>query len=328
MTIGGTPVVILFGGTWLGPEDADVHNVSDDTWMWNGVSWTLLSPPNRPPALQNPYLAADPSGTKLVLFGGENVMHQESDQTYTFDGTTWTDRTGAIKPPARQDASMATDVVNNGVALFGGLQDGSYTNDLWLFSTLSNTWTMLQPTSAFGTCLAFTSTVRPCERGGAALASDPDTNGLVLFGGNAGYADTWVWNGAAWSKKTPVHSPPTREFAAFARFDADTSILFGGEPAADPEAWSWDGTDWTDLDRGPASRAAMHMALLDSTASRTAKMVVFGGVSTDGARLTYDDTWSYDPTAPGPPPPPPPPPPRPRGRRCTPRRVRRGAGSG
>ncbi|MEY2457080.1 MAG: hypothetical protein QOK06_2174, partial [Acidimicrobiaceae bacterium] len=187
MTIAGQPVVILFGGSTLGPTDADVNAASSDTWMWNGTSWTLLHPSVSPPALTDAHLVADPVHGNLVLFGGTNEFAQANSRTFTFDGTAWTDhtdyadlRTSAHTPPARYHSTMAGDVVNGGVLLFGGQLESATepVDDLWLWNGLS--WTELAAPSAAGTC---DPSAKPCPRDAAAMAPDPGTGGVVLFGG-------------------------------------------------------------------------------------------------------------------------------------------------
>jgi hypothetical protein len=326
MVIGGEPVVVLFGGSELGETDADVNEASNETWTWDGTSWTLLHPSVSPPALKGARLVADSTHGGLVLFGGSGSSDEATSFTYTFDGTTWTDRTdyddlrtNDHTPPARYGAMLADDVADGGVALYGGrtrdILAGDGLNDLWLWN--GSTWSPLDAGTPEDTC---NTTLKPCTRSEAVMAPDPLTGGVVLFGGRTDIAsdpsdETWVWNGAAWLKSAPLHVPGARVDSVFARFDSSTDVLFGGDPeGTGDDAWSWDGIDWTAVPAAPAPRSLAQMAVLGSTASRTARMVVFGGASTHphvndkGQPVSFDvfdDTWSYDPTAAPPPPPPP-----------------------
>jgi hypothetical protein len=104
----------------------------------------------------------------------------------------------------------------------------------------------------------------------------------VLFGGG----DTWTWNGTAWTKHKPAHSPGCCPAMAY---DAATGtvVLFGGG-----DTWSWDGTDWTQLHpaHAPSPRAGMGMAY----DAAHCEVVLFGGEN--GASPSLDDTWTWDGT--------------------------------
>ena len=79
------------------------------------------------------------------------------------------------------------------------------------------------------------------------MAYDAATGTVVLFGGRrAGLAvnDTWVWNGATWTRQFPKTSPPARTAASMA-YDAATGnvVLFGGLNGAGVrplnDTWTW-----------------------------------------------------------------------------------------
>lgn len=117
----------------------------------------------------------------------------------------------------------------------------------------------------------------PPARTAAAMAADPATGDVVLFGGlgaSGPLHDTWLWNGSAWREAHPLHSPPP-EYGAEMAWDPQSrrDILLGGTGgstaacrslpppgAADgvpglacpslKEAWAWDGSDWAALSLG------------------------------------------------------------------------------
>ena len=78
------------------------------------------------------------------------------------------------------------------------------------------------------------------------MALDPVAGRVVLFGGldpNGGtLGDTWLWDGATWTQRFPVTSPPPRANAALA-FDPNTNamLLFGGG------VWNGIGSERNDL---------------------------------------------------------------------------------
>ena len=42
------------------------------TWLFDGTTWTEMTPANRPPARQNHTLAYDANRNVVVCFGGDN----------------------------------------------------------------------------------------------------------------------------------------------------------------------------------------------------------------------------------------------------------------
>jgi hypothetical protein len=88
-----------------------------------------------------------------------------------------------------------------------------------------------------------------CRDGGTCTANVCGRGRIVLFGGsvaNGPVGDTWVFDGSAWSQKTPAPSPPARSNHGMAALKGKV-VLFGGvdanaQPLAD--TWEWDGAIW------------------------------------------------------------------------------------
>ena len=114
-------VLILFGGLGWRPDptDADATIPFDDTWQWDGTTWTQLMPPVSPPARSLAQLAVNPATNRLVLFGGWDGSKVLSD-TWEWDGTTWSPLSPSTTPPARYGACLAPDPSSNRLILFGG----------------------------------------------------------------------------------------------------------------------------------------------------------------------------------------------------------------
>ncbi len=101
---------------------------------------------------------------------------------------------------------------------------------------------------------ALTASNRPSARINASLAFDPVRHRLVLFGGRAPAQpthlnETWVWDGATWSRVTTAVAPEPRESAPMA-FDPSSGhlVLFGGlGTSLAPTTWVFDGTAWAAL---------------------------------------------------------------------------------
>jgi hypothetical protein len=134
------------------------------------------------------------------------------------------------------------------------------------------------------------------RRYGHAMAYDAARKRVVLFGGfsNAPYGDTWEWDGATWSFKTPLSSPDAR-FEHQMTYDVARQrvVLFGGIGAGGvrlDDTWAWDGLTWTRA-RASASPPARGLHSLAYDAMRQ-RVVLFGGTGPGGIGL--DDTWEWD----------------------------------
>jgi hypothetical protein len=156
----------------------------DDTWTWNGATWTQQHPATSPPARQAAAMAYDAATGTVVLFGGFGSSSLLGD-TWTWNGTTWTQQHPATSPRARQGTAMAYDAVTGAVVLFGGFNSRTspnYLGDTWTWD--GTTWTKQQPAA------------HPSARDVAAVA-DAATGTVVLFGGGSPdggvFGDTWTW---------------------------------------------------------------------------------------------------------------------------------------
>jgi hypothetical protein len=115
----------------------------------------------------------------------------------------------------------------------------------------------------------------PAARVGAAMAYDPATGDVVMFGGEGASGQplvgTWLWNGSAWSVAAPAESPPARYGALMAwdpqsqrvillggmggsgcaTGDRGGSVAFTGSACTQlQDAWAWNGSDWAEVDLG------------------------------------------------------------------------------
>ncbi|MCL2450992.1 MAG: hypothetical protein FWD17_18770, partial [Polyangiaceae bacterium] len=68
----------------------------NDTWTFDGTSWTQVSVSSSPPARM--YVAMAPLGNQVVLFGGYDSTSNLND-TWTFDGTAWMQVSALNVPP-------------------------------------------------------------------------------------------------------------------------------------------------------------------------------------------------------------------------------------
>jgi hypothetical protein len=216
-----TGTVMLFGG-----DDVD-GNYLNDTWTWDGTTWTQQFPPVSPPArsLDEQSMAYDPVTGTIVLFGGGNHGVGLAD-TWEWNGLakTWTQMFPATSPSPRA-SPLAYDPVTKTIILFSG--GAGNVNDTWTWD--GTTWTQQFPA------------VSPPFRGLPSLAYDRGLGQVVLFGGaqtpGSGLNDTWAWDGSSWKQLKPSTQPEGRWAAAMV-FDplSHGLLLFGGELTGDPFA--------------------------------------------------------------------------------------------
>lgn len=148
--------------------------------------------------------------------------------------------------------SVADDPAIHRVLLFGGVD--SY-DETWLWD--GSRWTRASPR------------ISPPGRFQAAAAYDPETRGVMLFGGRlaAGRVanDTWAWSGASWRElDMGGESGPPGEGASMAWDNAtrEMVLLTPAAHATGGETWVWSGTHWQRLADGepPPTPIAGEMA--------------------------------------------------------------------
>ena len=227
-----TGQLLLFGGFGFGGVAGPDSN---DTWDWNGRTWTRLNPGTSPQARYGASMAYDPSTGQMVLFGGldNNSNTDILDDTWTWNGSTWTQLSPTTSPSARFYASMAYDPGSSQLVLFGGDNASGQVGDTWTWN--GNTWRQSSPATS------------PPARSEASMVYDPSVGQLVLFGGQltSTYGnDTWTWNGSTWTQQRSATNPSARKDAPMV-FDGGTGqlVLFGGVNATGNlgDTWSWNG---------------------------------------------------------------------------------------
>lgn len=268
---------VLFGGATGGNGTS-----RNDTWEWEGTTWSQRSPATTPPVRQEHMMAYDSQRNRVVLFGGWNTTNHLND-TWEWDGTNWVRRTPASSPSPRRAGGMVYDVVRGRTVLFGGTDGVVDLGETWEWD--GNTWTRKLPVSA------------PQARFGVAMVFDAARGRSVLFGGGTNstrYADTWEWDGTNWIPKLTANGPSARWFSAMA-FDVDRGIvsLFGGTngrtgTAHLQDTWEWNGLSWSQRlsSTNPSPRHGHQMAY-DAFRGRS---VLFGGTA-NWPTTSLADTW-------------------------------------
>ncbi len=176
--------VVLFGG-------CDGATAYDDTWAYEPATniWTELHPAGDVPCARTCHtMVYDPDSEKVILFGGVDRANTTLNDLWAYDpsANTWTELhpTGDV-PCARLGHSMVYNPGSGKIILFGGMNQAMNTlNDLWAYDPAANTWSELPAAGDV-----------PPARDSHAMACDPASGKIFLFGGEGGCValdDTWV----------------------------------------------------------------------------------------------------------------------------------------
>src|SRR2546423_5282074 len=122
--------ILLFGYTLGG---------TSQTWRWTGANWNQAHPATSPTGRSGTSMAYDPSGKKIVLFGGFNQNGGFLADTWVWDGSTWAQQQPNSSPAPRQGATLGASPYGGHLLLFGGIDAaGQPFHDTWLWT--GSTW--------------------------------------------------------------------------------------------------------------------------------------------------------------------------------------------
>jgi hypothetical protein len=259
----------------------------DDTWEWDGSVWSHVPTIVRPTARSTAGLATDPVAGGVLMVGGLASSMPLGD-TWRWDGSAWTLVQESAQPPSRHSHAAAFDEARGDLLVFGGIGENSVLGDLWLWN--GTRWTTTMATG-------------PSPRSRAAMVFDVGRGEAVMFGGEMfGMTNqTWTWNGAAWSLRTPPVSPSPRSLHAMA-YDRQRAriVMFGGFQNVFSnyflrDTWEWDGATWLQRSStGPLPRHSHGMAY----DARRGVTVLYGGSGAGTPFGTlFTDTWEWNGTA-------------------------------
>jgi len=291
------------------------YSCYDETWAWDGLSWTKLNPASSPPDRCDTTMVYDDAIKKVVLWGGHQITLYNTTyytDTWTWDGTTWSQVPTTPAPGTNSlYGTLAYDWATGKAVLFGGEYGTNaanrccqFYNETWQFD--GTNWAKAQPLTS------------PSGRSGFDMKYDGASLKLVLFGGanqtcstsnhggttcNDVYLnDTWTWDGATWTKQNPASSPPARNADGMA-YDSQTGkiIIFGGQyytcstqncQVLLGDTWSWDGTTWSQ--EQPANSPSARVYPRMDYDFRVEQVLLFGaGQAWTSVNPTSTDTWNW-----------------------------------
>ena len=172
--------IVVFGG-------ADFGTFFNETWEWDGSSWTQMVIGG---AIPDPRVAAamayNPMRGRVILFGGASFQPSNNylGDTWEWDGSSWTQLAmSGASPTPRYAHRMAFDSELSRIVLFGGF-DGSILSDTWEWD---------------GTTWVKRTVIGPTARASHAMAYDVARARIVLYGGDTAFGtflnDTWEYHG-------------------------------------------------------------------------------------------------------------------------------------
>lgn len=101
--------IVRFGGYLDGTGSSQI----DETWEWDGSSWTLSSPHARPAARGGHAMAFDSRRGRIVLYGG--YRHRE---VWEYDGITWVQRVTPTAPPGSFSNGLVYDALRDRMVFY------------------------------------------------------------------------------------------------------------------------------------------------------------------------------------------------------------------
>lgn len=139
--------IVLFGGN-LVPTTCGTN--SDETWeldlSTNPATWTqITTTPHPSPRDENAHMVYDPSGSRMLLFGGTDGCTTTYNDTWEYDAGVWTQIPTPTAPEGRHGHDMAYDTIRQEVVLFGG-DHGPINN----YDVRGDTWTFGDPPDSDG----------------------------------------------------------------------------------------------------------------------------------------------------------------------------------
>lgn len=181
-------VVVMYGGYQI----AETYPPQDQTWEWNGTTWTRVFPAHTPGGLGWHGMSFDSWRNRIVVFGGIRQSQIDTGETWEYDGIDWTRILPAISPAPRRSHAMCFHAGIGMTVLFSGINAQTGSDDVtWAYNGVD--WVPLALPAP-----------RPAARVGAGLVYDSVRGVCVLTAGTtqsplALANDTWEFDGTAWA---------------------------------------------------------------------------------------------------------------------------------
>ena len=221
--------VVLFGG----------QDDGNNTWLWNGSSWTLAHPQVSPSGRFGASGAYDPNTKTVLIFGGRTEDGVAVNDTWSWNGVTWNEVDfGASGPAAGEGSDMAWDPAQQQMVLVIGLA-GTGSGATWVWT--GSHWRRPPAGNLPGAWFY------------SPMSSDPATGALTAVGCCSGVPSptdavdsTWRWDGSAW-RQVDTATPAPLDASTMALDPSRGRLVLctcGYSQPAEPELAGWTGRSW------------------------------------------------------------------------------------
>jgi len=222
--------LLLFGGT-------NGSAVLNDTWTFDGATWTQAFPAPAPTPRVYAQMAYDPLDGYVLLFGGTQSL---AGTVPVIDSDTWEFRAGfwvnitsqlSIAPPPTSGGTLTWDIADSVLVLSGGSSLSASGAPGTCFPN-GLTWTYV------GGAWTEQDAAGPTPRVFGMASYDPVDHVVLVYGGSesstgvcAVASDTWSYVGGGWSNLSgTIPFPPNARDRGGLVYDVaeGVDVLFGG----------------------------------------------------------------------------------------------------
>ncbi|OGL46301.1 MAG: hypothetical protein A2161_00040 [Candidatus Schekmanbacteria bacterium RBG_13_48_7] len=227
----------------------------------------------------------------LLVFGGDDGLLQKDLWYYIVASNQWKQMAGATGdiPPEMKGHSANITIAGN-MVVFGGELKASFSDELYIYSPLLNTWTLLTPITS-----------HPFARSehSAIIISENTSPELFIFGGTDGisiFDDVWSYNFGlnSWTKLDPTGDVPAGRFSHTAVYISSihSMLVFGGNSGTvfnDAYLLDLSTLNWTAFTPSTLPDVRFeHVSVWDPVSVSYPRMVMHAGTS---GSTFYSDTW-------------------------------------
>lgn len=192
-------VGVVTNGVYLDAAN-EIYAFHSDMWAWDGLTWTSMSPGDRPQQRVNASMAWDSARQRLVLFGGTTAInHPHFSDTWEFDGVAWTEMNPVSRPPQFGSDSVG-DMAYHVQSALTFLVTPTNPVQTWVWNGID--WAMLSTSPVAGD-------------GNTLIAYNSVDNQMILVS----FDSTFLWTGSDWSEIVGAGTPSPPSFSGCDRFD-------------------------------------------------------------------------------------------------------------
>lgn len=283
-------VTVLYGG--YGP-----FGYVNDTWEWNGTTWTQKSPPHTPGKRSNHKMCYDSDRKRIYLWGGIGgelppISGQLAD-LWAYDGSDWVLLNNSLvahnSPYPTSTPEITYDSARGKLVMVRNLSSTTENSETYEYDPDSNQWILKVANNGF-----------PAGYGGA-IGYDPNRNRVVhYYGASGGFGVvkmTGRYNGTSWTQDAVT--TPQMPFTHMA-YDSTRRrlVIFGanyGSTSYYTNSFYDNGSDWAVLlPPGPPASPPLFTSLPEGMAydshRRAMVAVLWPYYSAHDAPF---ETWEY-----------------------------------